>query len=166
MMTETAGRVADGLLLHPFSTDRYLREVTLPALAKGRAADDAPAADPEIVSSAFVATGRTDEELSRAVTAVRRQIAFYGSTPAHRAVLDLYGLGDLGEELTSLSKSDRPEKWSEMGTLVSDDILELFAVVDPRMREPTHPTIFASGAGSTPRRFCQITAATSARARR
>ena len=32
LMTEVAGEVADGLLIHPFSTERYIREVTLPAL--------------------------------------------------------------------------------------------------------------------------------------
>ena len=34
-MTETAGEVCDGFFFHPFTTDRYLREVTLPALATG-----------------------------------------------------------------------------------------------------------------------------------
>ncbi|WP_109526686.1 MULTISPECIES: TIGR03617 family F420-dependent LLM class oxidoreductase [Nocardia] len=127
-MTETAGRVADGLLLHPFSTDRYLREVTLPALAKGRDSDAAPTHAPEIVSSAFVATGHTEEEMNAAMAAVRQQIAFYGSTPAYRVVLDLHGIGELGEELTRLSKSDREDKWSEMGALIDDDVLALFAV--------------------------------------
>ncbi|GGL15630.1 TIGR03617 family F420-dependent LLM class oxidoreductase [Nocardia jinanensis] len=130
-MAETAGRVADGILLHPFSTDRYLREVTVPALTKGRGTPGAPETSPEIVSSAFVATGNTEEELAASVTAVRRQIAFYASTPAYRVVLDLHGIGELGEELTTLSKSDRAGKWSEMGTLIDDEILELFAVVGP-----------------------------------
>ncbi|PPJ25827.1 LLM class F420-dependent oxidoreductase [Nocardia nova] len=128
-MTETAGAVADGLLLHPFSTDRYLREITLPALAKGRAATAAPASAPEVVASTFAAVGHTEETLATSVTAVRRQIAFYGSTPAYRPVLELHGLGELGDELTRLSKSDRADKWSEMGTLIDDEILDLFAVV-------------------------------------
>ena len=33
-MTAVAGEVADGLLVHAFSTERYLREVTLPALGQ------------------------------------------------------------------------------------------------------------------------------------
>ena len=37
LMTEVAGEVADGLLVHPFSTERYIREVTLPALERGLA---------------------------------------------------------------------------------------------------------------------------------
>src|SRR5271166_1513727 len=37
-MTEVAGEVADGLLAHAFTTERYLREVSLPALERGLAA--------------------------------------------------------------------------------------------------------------------------------
>ncbi len=37
-MTEVAGEVADGMLAHGFTTERYLREVTLPALERGLAA--------------------------------------------------------------------------------------------------------------------------------
>ena len=35
-MTAVAGEVADGFLSHGFTTERYLREVTLPALTEGR----------------------------------------------------------------------------------------------------------------------------------
>src|SRR3954464_15527769 len=34
-MTEVAGETADGLLVHGFTTERYLKEVTLPALQRG-----------------------------------------------------------------------------------------------------------------------------------
>lgn len=128
-MTETAGRVADGLLLHPFSTDRYLREVTLPALHRGRDAAGAPSAAPEIVAATFVVTGRTEEEFAASKAAVRRQIAFYGSTPAYHPVFEHHGLGELGPELNALSKSDREHKWTEMGELIDDDLLALFAAV-------------------------------------
>src|SRR5574340_312255 len=127
-MTETAGRVADGILLHPFTTDRYVREVTLPALARGRRAPGAPAGDPEIIASGFLVTGHTEEQLAASQTAVRRQIAFYGSTPAYRPVLDLHGLGDLGDELNRLSKTPDESKWVAMGDLIDDEILGLFAV--------------------------------------
>lgn len=128
-MTETAGRAADGMLLHPFTTDRYVREVTLPALARGRTASGAPEGDPEIVGSGFVVTGNTEEEIAGSKTAVRRQIAFYGSTPAYRPVLALHGLGDLADELNRLSKTGDGDKWVTMGDLIDDDTLALFAVV-------------------------------------
>jgi len=118
-MTRVAGEVADGLLAHPFTTERYLREVTLPLVAAGRAAAERTSRF-EIGLSAFVAT--TDAE----VAAVRRQIAFYGSTPAYRPVLDLHGWGDLQVELNRLSKQGR---WDDMTSLVDDEVLEAMCCV-------------------------------------
>ena len=97
-MTEVAGEVADGLLVHGFTTERYLREVTIPSLERG------------------------------AAKAVRQQIAFYGSTPAYRPVLDLHGWGDLSSELNTLSKRG---DWVAMGDLITDEMLDAFAVVAP-----------------------------------
>ncbi len=119
-MTAVAGDVADGLLVHPFSTSAYVRDVTLPALAN-------PEVD--VVSSAFVVTGRDEREFAASVTAVRKQVAFYGSTPAYLPVLDHHGWGELGVELNRLSKTRDPDKWVQMGTLVDDDVLREFAVV-------------------------------------
>jgi hypothetical protein len=59
---------------------------------------------------------------------VRQQIAFYGSTPAYRPVLDLHGWGDLHPELNTLSKRG---EWEQMGELIDDDVLHAFAVVCP-----------------------------------
>jgi probable F420-dependent oxidoreductase len=126
VMTTVAGEVADGFLCHGFTTERYLRETTLPALAKGRARSRADLAGLEVSGSPFVATGRTEEEVREACRAVREQIAFYGSTPAYRPVLDLHGWGDLSDELHRLS---RQGQWTQMGTLVDDEVLTTFAVV-------------------------------------
>jgi probable F420-dependent oxidoreductase len=115
LMTEVAGEVADGLLAHPFLTERYLREVTIPVLERGRERSGRPADTPfEISLSAFVALDDADVE------AVRRQISFYGSTPAYRPVLDLHGWGDLQTELNALSKQGR---WDDMVGLVDDDVV-------------------------------------------
>ncbi len=128
-MTETAGAVADGLLVHPFSTERYLREVSIPALARGAATrTDAPG-PPEVVDSSFVVTGRTEEELAAATRRVREQLAVYGSTPAYRPVLELHGWGELGDELNRLSRGRADDKWQAMGDLVDDEVLHTFAVV-------------------------------------
>jgi probable F420-dependent oxidoreductase len=123
VMTAVAGEVADGFLCHGFTTERYLREVTLPALTKGRGGD----LDGFTVSGApFVATGRTEEELDAAKAGVRKQVAFYASTPAYRAVLELHGWGDLQDELHTMSVQNR---WDEMGSAITDDILDAFAIV-------------------------------------
>jgi hypothetical protein len=104
--------------------------VTLPALKKGRAKAGNESLDGFTVSGpSFVAIGRNDEELEKAIAGTKEQIAFYASTPAYRGVLDLHGLGDLGPELTRMSKEG---KWKEMGGLIDDDLLDLIAVVgDP-----------------------------------
>jgi len=131
LMTETAGAVADGLLVHPFTTERYLREVSVPALARGAARRTGSPA-PQVIDSTFLVTGRTEEELAASTRAVRQQLAFYGSTPAYRPVLDLHGWGDLGDELNRLSRSRAADRWAAMGGLVDDEVLQTFAVVgDP-----------------------------------
>lgn len=124
-MTEVAGEVCDGFLAHPFSTERYLKEVTLPALERGFATGSRTRSDFEINYTAFVVTG-DEQERAAAASMVRGQISFYGSTPAYRPVLDLHGWGDLQTELNALSKQGR---WQEMSGLITDDILETFAVV-------------------------------------
>jgi probable F420-dependent oxidoreductase len=124
LMTEVAGEVADGLLAHPFLTERYLAEVTVPALERGRAKAGLSMAGFQLGLSAFVAIEDADVE------AVRRQISFYGSTPAYRPVLDLHGWGDLQSELNNLSKQGR---WDDMVGLVDDDVLHaMCSVGSPR----------------------------------
>ena len=126
-MTEVAGEVCDGFFFHPFTTDRYLREVTLPALTRGRAKAGRDGLDGfTIAGPAFTCTGRDDEELAVAIKGTKDQIAFYASTPAYRPVLELHGWGDLQPELTRLSKEGR---WSDMGDVIDDELLHAFAVV-------------------------------------
>jgi probable F420-dependent oxidoreductase len=126
LMTEVAGEVCDGFLCHGFTTERYLREVTIPALERGRAKAGKTLDGFEIMGPSFVVTGNNDDELAAAATGTRQQIAFYGSTPAYRGVLDIHGWGGLQDELNTLSKQG---KWVEMGDLIDDEILNTFAVV-------------------------------------
>jgi probable F420-dependent oxidoreductase len=126
LMTEVAGEVCDGFICHGFTTERYLREVTLPALERGRARAGKTMEGFEIAGPSFVVTGTDETEMAQAATATRQQIAFYGSTPAYRGVLELHGWGDLQDELNALSKQG---KWVEMGGLVDDEMLNTFAVV-------------------------------------
>jgi probable F420-dependent oxidoreductase len=125
-MTEAAGEVADGLIAHAFTTERYLRDVTLPAALRGLAAGGRKREDFEITCPVFVATGADEAAFEASRDAIRKQIAFYGSTPAYRGVLESHGWGALQDELTRLSKRGR---WDEMGGLVDDDMLGTFAVV-------------------------------------
>ena len=127
-MTEVAGEVGDGFLVHGFTTERYLREVSLPALERGAAKAGKTRDDLTVSYPGFVVTGTDDASTAAAETAVRQQIAFYGSTPAYRPVLDLHGWGDLQSELNTLSKRG---EWVKMGELIDDDVLNAFAVVCP-----------------------------------
>jgi probable F420-dependent oxidoreductase len=128
LMTQVAGEVADGFLCHGFTTRQYLDEVTLPNLAKGRAKAGKAMDGFQLAGPMFVVTGRDEAEMVEAAKGVKGQIAFYGSTPAYRPVLELHGWGDLQEELNRLSKEGR---WAEMGDLIDDDMLATFAVVAP-----------------------------------
>jgi probable F420-dependent oxidoreductase len=131
LMTQTAGEVCDGIIVHGFTTEKYLREVTIPNLVKGREKVGKTMDVFEISGPFFVVTGQTEEEMQAADQATRQQIAFYGSTPAYKKVLELHGWDGLQGELNTLSKQG---KWVEMGDLIDDEILTTFAVV----AEPQH----------------------------
>jgi probable F420-dependent oxidoreductase len=126
LMAEVAGEVGDGLLVHGFTTERYLRERSLPALERGAAKAGKTRGDLQVSYPGFVVTGTTDEERETAANAVKSQIAFYASTPAYRPVLELHGWGDLQPELNRLTKEGA---WDKMGDLITDEILDTFAIV-------------------------------------
>ncbi|MBL7492566.1 LLM class F420-dependent oxidoreductase [Frankia sp. AgB1.9] len=127
-MTRMCGEVADGMHTHAFTTRRYLQEVTLPALADGLTRAGRGRGDIQVCYPAFVATGRTAAEVEVTADAMRQRIAFYGSTPAYRGVLDLHGWGELQTELRALSLRG---EWAAMGKLIDDEVLDAFAVVGP-----------------------------------
>lgn len=136
LMTEVAGEVADGIIVHAFTTEKYLRETTLPALERGFAkarakGEEKSRANFEISYPCFVVTGRDERELAAAEKATRRQIAFYGSTPAYKPVLDSIDAGELQPRLNAMSKEGR---WAEMGELIDADTTRKFAIV----AEPAH----------------------------
>ena len=126
LMTEVAGEVGDGLLVHGFTTERYLKEITMPAVERGLAKSGTSREDFIISYPAFVATGSNEEEMKAAIQMVKAQIAFYGSTPAYRGVLELHGWGDMQSELNALSKKG---EWMQMGEMIDEDMLEAFAIV-------------------------------------
>jgi probable F420-dependent oxidoreductase len=125
-MTETAGAVADGLLAHTFTTERYVREVTIPALERGAASAGRPRAEVGLSVPAFIAVGETPEELAVASAATRRGISFYASTPEYLPVMDLHGWTATHEKLNALS---RRGEWEAMADGIDDDMLHAFAAV-------------------------------------
>lgn len=125
LMTRTAAEVADAILVMPFNSDRHFRERTLPAIEEGRATR---VVETELViqPQAIVALGETPAEIEQASLGVRRLLAFYGSTPAYRTVLDVEGWGELQPELNALSKTG---DIAAMTDLVDDTMLRTLAVV-------------------------------------
>jgi probable F420-dependent oxidoreductase len=127
-MCEVAGEVADGVLLHPFGTARYLRERQLPAVTRGLVRGGRERATFEVGISPFVVTGPDEATMAAMRDAVRLQIAFYGSTPAYRSVLELHGWGAAQDDLNGLARRGR---WAEMAGVVTDEMLAAFAVEAP-----------------------------------
>ena len=126
LMTRVAAETADGFIMHPFTTEKFIREVNLPAVAAGLATVEMDRSDFEIDFSPLIATGNSDQEINHAIEVARGRIAFYGSTPGYRMVLEAHGWGELQTELNKLMKQHRTE---EMAMLIEDDILAAFTIV-------------------------------------
>jgi probable F420-dependent oxidoreductase len=120
LMTEVAGEVGDGFIVHPFSTAHYLRTTTVPALERGLTTAGRARADFEVTFPVMIATGDTDEALETARFAVATQLAFYGSTPAYRPVLDAHGWGELQPELQLRT---RRGEWDTMAAIVPEELV-------------------------------------------
>jgi probable F420-dependent oxidoreductase len=129
LMTAVAGEAADGFFAHPFNSRQSLLANTLPALEKGLAKSGRSRADLEIICATLTVTADEEDEFERVKLAARKQLAFYGSTPAYLPTLACHGWGDVHRELNRLSKQGR---WDDMTHLIDDEILEAIAVVGPR----------------------------------
>jgi probable F420-dependent oxidoreductase len=123
-MNEMAAEAADGNLVMPFNSARHMRERTWPAIQSGLQKSGRARGDIEVIAEVIVGVGRNDQELEAARN-VRNLLAFYGSTPAYRPVLDIEGWGDLQPELNALSKRGA---WAEMSTLITDEMIDTLAV--------------------------------------
>jgi probable F420-dependent oxidoreductase len=126
VMTEAAGEVADGLISHGLVTERYLREVTIPALERGRAKRTDGVEKVDIALPLFAVARDKEEDMAEGVRFVRQQIGFYASTPTYRPVLDLHGWGALHEELNAMTKRG---EWDGLADMIDDEVLDAFAVI-------------------------------------
>jgi probable F420-dependent oxidoreductase len=124
-LTTAVAEVADGLLVHPFHSEEFLRERMLPSVEQGLANAGRDRASFAFVVDAIVCAGRDDAELAAATDGTRGLLAFYGSTPAYAAVLDHHGWGDLQPRLQQLV---REGNWAEMATLVTDEMVTALSI--------------------------------------
>jgi len=125
-MTKVAAEVADGMIMHPFSTQKFIAEVTLPAITAGLQVSGRTLADFQLDYAPIIATGHDEPAILRAIETARDRIAFYGSTEAYRPVLEVHGWGDLQTQLNQLNKR---RDSAAMAALISDEVLHTFAII-------------------------------------
>jgi probable F420-dependent oxidoreductase len=126
LMTEVAAEVADGVIAHGFTTAKYLEQVTLPAVARGLEKSGRKREDLDISLPVMVVAGIDEEAFAQSRAAVQHQLGFYASTPAYRPVLEAHDWGELQTEANQLTRAGR---WEDMGALITDEILNTFAIV-------------------------------------
>lgn len=120
-LARLCGEVCDGFHAHPFHTAAYLKEVMKPAISAG--ATSAGRTNPiHLSASVFVITSPAERDFAR------QQVSFYASTPSYRSVLEHHGWGEIGEQLSSMAARG---EWGQMPALVSDEMLNAFAVEAP-----------------------------------
>jgi len=124
-MARLAGELCDGLRLHPIATFRFTRETVLPAVAKGAAKAGRDAGEVDLIGAPFLAVGVDDEAVTAAREALKQHIAFYASTPTYHSVLHLHGWG---EQATALHQMSREGRWKEMSAVITDEMLDEWAV--------------------------------------
>ena len=81
-------------------------------MTKGLAVAGRPREDFELKLAVFVVTGDTEAELEVAADVMRKEIAFYASTPAYRPVLEIHGWGAVQDQL----HEPRNNAWDAMAT--------------------------------------------------
>jgi len=124
-MLRLAGSHADGVHIHALHTIPYLREIAMPEIEAGLARSGRTRADFKVNTSVFVIPTDTAREARQAEAYARQQIAFYMSTPAYKTVMELHGWEGVSAEL---GKMARAGQWSEMGYLITGEIMDAFAV--------------------------------------
>lgn len=124
LMVRNACAVADGILGHPFTSDRYIRDTVLPRIADGLEEAGRDREDFRLAQGLMVAASNDGQ---KAREWCKQQIAFYGTTPNYKAVFDSYGDGDLMDQLRTVFKRDR----TDVGALraaVPDEVVDRYAV--------------------------------------
>ncbi len=124
-MLQVAGEVCDGVILHPFSTIKYIQEIALPNLRIGAAKSKRSLRNFDISSGGMVVTGPSNKDIALAREQARNRVAFYASTPNYASIMQLHGWGDIAQKLYRLSAENN---WANMEKLITDEILDAFVV--------------------------------------
>tara|TARA_B110000495_G_scaffold192754_1_gene197251 strand:- start:1479 stop:2261 length:783 start_codon:yes stop_codon:yes gene_type:complete len=126
LMCQLCGELADGHLPGDPITDKWFEQVMLPNLKIGAARAGRTLADLDLGSYGFIGCANTEEGLERVRAGLKQRVAFYASTPEYEKMLDLHGWD---VNLSDFIAMAREHKWEEMGNLVSDEMLQSYAVI-------------------------------------
>ena len=121
-----AGEVCDGLMLHSLTSEKYVRDVVRPGVATGAEKSSRHPSEVSVSGGGFIITGPNKASLREGSAEVRRRIAFYSSTRTYFPVLEAHGFEEVGQRLHQMSLQGQ---WAEMAELVSDDMVDAFAVI-------------------------------------
>jgi probable F420-dependent oxidoreductase len=124
-MLRLAGRICDGAHLHVLHTVKYLQELAWPTIMEGLKESGRTREDFKTVAAVFAIPTDGQKPAGHYESFVKSQLSFYMSTPAYRTVLELHGWEEVGWQL---SKQARKGAWEEMPGLITDEILDAFAV--------------------------------------
>ncbi len=120
-----AGELADGFLVHPLHSVKYLREFVLPQLTEGLERAGRRREDVQVYAPVMIAPGESRAEVAAAVERARGRIAFYASTPSYRPVLDILGYGDVADRLRQMVAA---RQTADIAAQVPDGVVEAIVV--------------------------------------
>ncbi len=126
-MTEVAGEVADGIIMHPFNNQTFIEQHALPAVRKGLTKVDKLESEFIISLGAMIATGENEESMQAAKDSIKGLLGFYASTPAYIPPMDAIGYADLQPEANRLTKEG---KWDQLADMIDDTFFEAFCIYD------------------------------------
>jgi len=124
-MCQLAGELCEGFHAHPLHSARYLKEKVLPNIELGLGKSGRRRDAIEVSSSIFVIPTDDAAEAAKYEAEIREQISFYASTPPYRPVFELEGWGSVADELKTMAARER---WQEMPSLITDEMLDVFVL--------------------------------------
>lgn len=125
VLCRLAGEVSDGFILHPIHSVTYVREFVLPHLAEGLAKAGRSREDLQLYAPVMIAPGDTAAERAETLARARARIAFYGSTPTYRLLLEILGYADVADRLRQMVAQGR---MNEIAGQVPDGLLNAIAI--------------------------------------
>jgi probable F420-dependent oxidoreductase len=124
-MLRMAGRVADGVHVHPLGQAGYLRTTVQEEIAAGATSAGRDPAEITRIVPCFTIVGDSDAEREPYRRFVRTQLAFYGSTPNYAFIFEQAGFEGTTPRIRERQKAG---DMAGMAEIVDADIVANFAV--------------------------------------